>query len=173
MLVSAPESCEQLCPQPRLSAGLTMVHWSHRKCVPRAHSACGAADSPQQLLKWKCLVPPPTSPRAWARAAAGRPKPPTQDSEPRGGDSIVSSKGDLAGMVRLGPAQQQGVVAAVGSHGPVRVIGLHGGSVYVPSRLAHGHRLAKGAAEAGLPPGAHGHILGRLQDLQTPACGAG
>ena len=85
----------------------------------------------------------------------------------------MSSKGDLAGVLRLGPVQQQGVVAAVGRDGPVRVIGLHGGSVYVPGRLAHGHRLAKGAAEAGLPPGTHGHILGRLQDLQTPACGAG
>lgn len=76
-------------------------------------------------------------------------------------------------MVRLGPEQQQGVVAAVGGHGPVCVIGLHGGSVYVPGHLAHGHCLAKGAAEGGLPPGAHGHILGRLQDLQAPACGAG
>ena len=76
-------------------------------------------------------------------------------------------------MVQLGPVQQQGVVAAIGGDGPVRVIGLHGGSVYVPGRLAHRHRLAKGAAEAGLPPSAHGHILGRLQDLQTPAWGAG
>ena len=66
-------------------------------------------DSPQKLLKRKPLVPPPPhppppAPGTWA--AAGRPKRPTQHSEPRGGDSVASSKGDLAGVVWLGPVQQ-------------------------------------------------------------------
>lgn len=85
----------------------------------------------------------------------------------------MGGEGDLASVVWLGTAQQQGVVAAICSDRPVRVVRLHRGPIDVPGGLAHRHRLAQRAGKAGRPTNSHRRVLWRLQDVQAPACGAG
>lgn len=85
----------------------------------------------------------------------------------------MGRKGNLASMVQLGTAQQQGVVAAIHGDSPLSIIWLHGGPIDVPGRLAQWHRLTECAAEARLPTYWHSSVLRGLQDLQAPACRVG